>query len=100
MDYVNWFLSAGNYAYGNLVRNTFFCNDGAVVSIQASEGHYCQPRENNASEYTDVELGFPERFTDEDLIDLKEYEDDGVFGYVPIEVVNKIIERHGGALIY
>jgi hypothetical protein len=87
MDYVNWFLSAGNYAYGNLVRNTFFCNDGAVVSIQASEGHYCQPRENNASEYTDVELGFPERFTDEDLID-------------PIEVVNKIIERHGGALIY
>lgn len=48
-------------------------------------------------EFENVELGFPSQY--DDII--KEYaEDDNytrtVYGYVPIELVEKLIEKHGG----
>lgn len=43
------------------------CDDGFGISIQASDTHYCYPRENGLDHYDKVELGFP---TDEDEVEL------------------------------
>ena len=77
-----------------------YCKDGYSVSIQCSYYNYCEPRENLAdcSLYTSFELGFPD--TSDELLD--EYaEDDGelldtVYPYVPREVVEALIAKHGG----
>lgn len=79
-------------------RPRLYCNDGYSVSVQASEFHYCSPRLNGAQDYERVELGFPSM--EDELIN--EYADDcgdytdTVYGYVPIEVVERLIEKHGG----
>lgn len=58
------------------------------LSIQASEYHYCEPRDN-CSEYTHVEIGFPSfKFGDSFIkkyAEDKENPLDTVYGYVPIE---------------
>lgn len=75
-------------------RPRLYCNDGYSISVQASEFHYCSPRLNGLQDYKRVELGFPSM--EDELIN--EYADGGddytdtVYGYVPIEVV----EKHGG----
>ena len=78
------------------------CADGMKVSIQASGHHYCRPRStyDDAAAYTAFELGFPS-MPDEAL---REYSVHGneadltncVFAYVPREVVERMVERHGG----
>ena len=72
--------------------------DGFSVSVQGHYGTYSQPREDFAKEYTLVELGFPSEH--EPLLDpYQEGADDPtntVYGYVPIGVVEEIIEKHGG----
>lgn len=79
-------------------RPRIYCNDGYSVSVQASEFHYCSPRLNGNQDYESVELGFPS--SEDELIN--EYAEeignytDTVYGYVPIEVVEKLIEKHGG----
>ena len=35
------------------------CADGFSMSVQASETHYCSPREDGAEKYTAVEVGYP-----------------------------------------
>lgn len=76
-----------------------YCNDGYNVSIQANSFAYCEPRiDDSPMGYTKVELGFPSSIDDE----FKPYaEDEGdwtntVYAYVPTDIVNKVIERHGG----
>lgn len=70
-----------------------FIKDGYKInqhhlSIQASEYHYCLPREN-VKEYTHVEIGFPSFEFSAAFIN--KYADDPtepcdtVYGYVPIE---------------
>lgn len=78
-------------------RPRLYCNDGYSISVQASEFHYCSPRLNGLQEYKNVELGYPS--AEDELIN--EYAEgmdytDTVYGYVPIEVVEKLIEKHGG----
>lgn len=79
------------------VRLPVICKDGFTVSIQGgTEFHYCSPR-MHCCEFESVELGFPSQY--DELIE--EYaEDDNytgtVYGFVPIEVVEKLIEKHGG----
>lgn len=77
----------------------FLCADGFSISIQASGGHYCSPREDRAWPYTAFELGFPNQ-TDEALRKYAENKDgnlqDTVFGWVPVDVVVALINRHGG----
>lgn len=78
-------------------REKVICADGFSISIQASEFHYCIPR-TNFGPYEAVELGFPTR--EEPLI--AEYAEDKtnltgtVYGYVPVEIVDQMIEDHGG----
>ena len=80
------------------VRPGVVCLDGFQISVQASPFHYCYPKDKNAEKFEKVELGFPNQ--EDDLI--LEYAEDPdnptrtVYGYVPIEVVDKLIEKHGG----
>lgn len=73
------------------------CNDGFKVSMQASENHYCSPR-NNKGPWSSVELGFPSK--GDDLI--MEYAEDPhrcrqtVYGWVPIHTVAELVDKHGG----
>lgn len=80
-------------------RDRVFCKDGFNISVQANDAVYCLPRENRADgAYTHVELGFPSE--EEELI--MEYADEpgkpkkSIYCYVPVEVVEKLIEKHGG----
>lgn len=73
------------------------CKDGFSISVQANTYTYCTPRENRAWPYSEVELGYPSEL--DDLIEV--YSDEPgttqtVYGYVPIDIVNKLIEKHGG----
>jgi len=76
------------------------CADGFSMSVQASETHYCTPKDNKGP-YTSVEVGFPSA-SDDDLLPYMERLDGeispegAVYGYVPVEVVHKVIENHGG----
>ena len=79
-------------------RKAVLCKDGFVISIQGgTDGHYCLPR-MHCNIYDNVELGFPSKR--ENLI--MEYIEDNenptetVYGYVPIEIVEKVIKKHGG----
>ena len=108
-------------------RARLTCNDGYSVSIQASEHTYCTPRytqyqdgdiwhvingnffdygekpRNFTSEnyipYEAVELGFPSE-ADELINEYAEDDDytDTVYGYVPVDIVEKLIEKHGGIM--
>ena len=79
-------------------RPRLYCNDGYSISVQASAFHYCSPRLNGLQDYESVELEYPR--AEDELINEYAEDDldytDTVYGYVPIEVVEKLIEKHGG----
>ncbi len=82
---------------GFLLRPHIICNDGFKVSVQASRFHNCMPKGNH-NHYTYVEVGFPTEIEPE----LLEYAEnptvptDTVYAYVPICIMQSIIEKHGG----
>ena len=108
-------------------RPRVFCKDGYSVSIQASEYHCCEPeysqippkkngrwliyngffgdepRETFFSSdyipYKSVELGYPSE-RDELINEYGDRDDfpDAIYAYVPVEVVEQLIEKHGGFL--
>lgn len=92
-----------------IIRKRIKCADGFSMSVQYSGGHYCNGREaimggDRASrddpipEPTTVEIGFPNRR--EPL--LASYAEDPkrltktVYGWVPVEVVDEVLAKHGG----
>jgi hypothetical protein len=106
MDKINEFLK-NNYTYHECggqrypdVTKRVECKDGYSVSVQANNYTYCTPRFDEAWPYETVELGYPN--TEDELI--SEYAEDPdiptdtVYGYVPIDLVNKLIEKHGGII--
>jgi len=70
------------------------CADGFEISVQASEFHYCTPRDNQGP-WTDVECGYPNGPVPS-LEPHRDGEDSPVFGWVPVTLVEELIERHGG----
>lgn len=76
------------------------CTDGFEISVQASEYSYCSPRVTQDIEYHQFECGFPNAPVPE----LNKWKDGGdevddketVYGYVPVEVIVKLVESHGG----
>ena len=75
----------------------FICKDGFEISIQASHCHYCSPRLDSDIHY-EFELGFPSS-KDELIMEYAADKNDPkktVYGWVPIDVVEKLIEKHGG----
>jgi hypothetical protein len=70
------------------------------MSVQAHDGAYCSPRIDNAERYTEVEIGFPTHL-EPILVPWAESPDEPtetIYGYVPVEVVNTVIAKHGGIL--
>ena len=79
------------------IRPKIFCKDGFSMSVQGSFGHYSQPR-SNESVFSEMEIGYPNK--EEPLI-MKYAENEGiptetVYGYVPCDIIEKVIEKHGG----
>ncbi|MGB9848855.1 MAG: hypothetical protein ACPLSY_03375 [Moorellaceae bacterium] len=76
------------------------CADGFRLSVQASKHHYCTPRDDYGP-WTEVEVGYPSQ---EEPLLFPYAEDPGrpseVFAYVPIEVVRRVIKKHGGAIAW
>ena len=74
------------------------CKDGFGMSVQVGCTHYCSPRVNNAIYYSAVEIGFPSE--KEDLLmpfaEDEEAPTKTVYGYVPVDIVNQVIQKHGG----
>lgn len=82
---------------GNRVRSRIECADGFSLSVQASEMHYCSPRQNEGP-WDSVELGFPSE-VEEMLLDYAESPEaptETVYGHVPLELVEALVEKHGG----
>lgn len=83
---------------GYFVIPPMICVDGFTMSVQVSRTHYCSPREDNAQDYYEVEVGYPSE-TEELLLRFAEDEDKPtktVYGYVPVSIVDAVIEKHGG----
>ena len=74
------------------------CADGFSMSVQASETHYCSPRESGAKKYTAVEVGYPNP-PEPLLMYLAEDRDAPtmtVYPFVPAQLVALVIAKHGG----
>ena len=102
-DFNVWMKEKHNIAHQNefyTLLHSVKCVDGFTISVQASSGHYCQPRETGAYEYHMVECGYPSQVPDFILEYAEDSErpTDTVYGYVPVELVNKLINSHGGVL--
>jgi len=73
--------------------------DGVTLSVQVSQTHYCDPREDDAYLYTDAEIGYPSQDMGPEFT---EYAEDAenptqtVYGYVPIYLIDRYIIAHGG----
>lgn len=118
-------ISVGAEDFYQNVRPRIVCNDGYSVSVQASEHMYCEPRytqwqnedgwqvingcwwtlskmprnfeTDHFTPYESVELGFPSE-EDELINEYAEVDDytNTVYPYVPVDIVEKLIEKHGG----
>lgn len=95
-----WLKTTYKVSFGyQKTRPRIVCKDGFSMSVQAGEAIYCMPRVNlRSGGYVEVEIGFPSE--KEDLI--CQYAENSadytktVYPYVPVEVVEKVIEKHGG----
>ena len=85
---------------GFQMKPKIHCNDGFVMSAQGSSTHYCEPR-SVEKDYYSMEIGFPSQ--DEPI--LYKYMDgdiettiptDTVYGYVPCDIIDELIVKHGG----
>lgn len=99
-EYIKKTYSISNLGdYRPYIRSKIQCNDGFSISIQASACHYCEPRRSFEGPYTELELGYPS-CSEELLIPYRENDcckpEDTVYPYVPVEVVDKVIKKHGG----
>jgi hypothetical protein len=83
------------------MRPVVVLKDEHCLSIQASNQHYCSPRVSPDPEtiYERVEVGFPS-FIDPDLDEWAEClsgdEKSGIWGYVPVDVLQRVLNKHGG----
>tara|TARA_R110000824_G_scaffold266063_3_gene455047 strand:+ start:7463 stop:7813 length:351 start_codon:yes stop_codon:yes gene_type:complete len=83
-------------------RPPIVCKSGLSLSVQAGEGLYCEPRTTfrpgATQSYTHVEIGFPNQKVEE-FLEYADYIDDDdpeIYAYVPVGVLEKVIESHGG----
>jgi len=82
---------------GLIHRPRIICNDGFTMSVQASKYTYCEPR-GFYNFYTEMEIGFPSER--EELImayaENKNNPTETVYGYVPRDIIQKVIDKHKG----
>lgn len=81
-------------------RNTraVICRDGTTLSCQASETHYCYPREDNGP-WSKIEVGYPSQVPNEEMLQYCENQRDptkSIYGYLPVKICCDFIDSHGG----
>ena len=102
---VNEYLAAtyapkeiGNRLYQK-PRPAIKCADGFHISVQAGEHLYCRPRETFVGPFSAVECGFPSGPVPT-LAEWKDSSDEDdtqtVYGYVPVHIVDTLLDAHGG----
>lgn len=83
----------------DLIRPMAHYKDGFSISIQAAQNACCRPRVTYGGPYIKVELGYPNE-PEPIIFDYREDPDDDyistVYPYVPVEIVDEIIKKHGG----
>lgn len=74
------------------------CKDGMFISVQAGENYKCYPRQDlDNFEYETVEVYKNESTEAEELLNMFECAyDNYIYDNVPVEVIDAIIEKHGG----
>lgn len=73
---------------------TLICKDGYGMSVQASVRHLCRPRTDDAQDYSHVEVSCTAEKGD--AIAAFGDPDEGIYGFVPVDVVLAMLEEHGG----
>jgi hypothetical protein len=71
------------------------CSDGFEMSVQGHWGAYSCPRDDFADRYQEVEI----MCKADPILDEHGGHDSGeerIYGYVPIEIVERVIAAHGG----
>ena len=80
------------------IRPRVQCMDGYSVSVQVGSWLYCSPRVDGAAYYDEVELGYPSEEDPliNDYAENSENYTDTVYGYVPVEIIDALLQKHGG----
>lgn len=83
--------------YHQDVRPRVICKDGFSMSVQGSSAHYCLPREDG-SVFTHLEIGYPSDMVEEFMpyAENEQIPMSTVYGGVPFEIIESVIEKHGG----
>ncbi len=82
----------------NYLVDPITCISGLELSIQASESHYCTPKQTCESIYTHWEVGFPS----EKVEVLMPYVEDPdkplntIYAWVPTHIIEQVIKESGG----
>jgi hypothetical protein len=79
------------------MKPQIICNDGFKMSVQGSRTHYSTPRAN-MDFYSNMGIGFPTEKVDY-FLEYAEDENnptDTVYGYVPVNLIQKCIDDHQG----
>lgn len=110
-DFTKWMDDAfcGEFNKPNPEHSLQLCSplilaDGTQVSIQASWGHYCEPRKNSPTGsydfYDSFEIGFPSK----EILEISQYAEDPedltgtVYSRVPKETIREFIAARGGVI--
>ena len=71
------------------MRTPILCNDGTVISVQASSRHYCSPKSDDAHSYGAVEIQITR--------DAESYNDtDNTLNFVNVRDLFALIDQCGG----
>lgn len=81
------------YTYKEIVA-AIQCKDGTLISVQASHGSYCDP-EDDFGPYTTVEV-MPVYPNTKIPRSWRKYKSGSLYGHVPVEIVQRFINRHSG----
>ena len=89
-QFSEWHIARrGNtYSCADTVAPAIKCRDGSLLSVQASNAHYCTPRETM--------IGNDEYYTSYEVYDFDTMEEP--MGWVPAEEVIDMIMERGGAV--
>ena len=100
-DFTEWLEEGCNKSNSFQFAKRLLLADGTSLSIQASDGHYSEPRKTTAySKYESFEIGFPSC----EIAEIKQFAEDEndltetVYPYVPKQIILDLIESRGGVV--
>jgi len=82
--------------YGTLLP-TVVCKDGTRISVQATKGFHACAFDTDDNQLTHVEVKFASDYTPPAEWD--GFCDSPIYAYVPIELVQSLIDKHGGVSV-